>query len=153
MKAACCILRYIRITPSYQRHLQDASRKLLYDKDPGVMSIGVKIQLELLRVSTDLQHLSVTFKVTTNYKYNRKGKILSYNLICTVNNVSHQLINLYSKYWLICTVHLINLYSRYAWVGDTHINKYALCCIKGKKCQSNKRSVWIIWIFKNHLFK
>ncbi|XP_062599525.1 AP-4 complex subunit epsilon-1-like [Saccostrea cucullata] len=49
MKAACCILRFIRIIPSYQRHLEDNCRKLLYDKDPGVMSIGVKIQLELLK--------------------------------------------------------------------------------------------------------
>ncbi|XP_061170774.1 AP-4 complex subunit epsilon-1-like [Saccostrea echinata] len=49
MKAACCILRFIKTIPSYQRHLQDNIRKLLYDKDPGVMSIGIKIQLELLR--------------------------------------------------------------------------------------------------------
>lgn len=50
MRAACCILRFIRLTPSYQRHLQENCRKLLYDKDPGVMSIGVKIQLQLLKV-------------------------------------------------------------------------------------------------------
>lgn len=49
MRAACCILRFIRLTPSYQRHLQENCRKLLYDKDPGVMSIGVKIQLQLLK--------------------------------------------------------------------------------------------------------
>jgi hypothetical protein len=60
MKAACCVLRYIRITPSYQRHLQDASKKLLYDKDPGVMSIGVKIQLELLRVSVHVNRSQST---------------------------------------------------------------------------------------------
>lgn len=50
MRAACCILRFVRLTPSYRRHLQENCRKLLYDKDPGVMSIGVKIQLQLLKV-------------------------------------------------------------------------------------------------------
>nr|XP_022308465.1 AP-4 complex subunit epsilon-1-like isoform X2 [Crassostrea virginica] len=49
MKAACCIRRFIRIAPSYQGHLQDNIRKLLYDKDPGVMSIGVQIHLQLLK--------------------------------------------------------------------------------------------------------
>ena len=52
MKAACCIRRFIRIAPSYQGHLQDNIRKLLYDKDPGVMSIGVQIHLQLLKVCT-----------------------------------------------------------------------------------------------------
>lgn len=49
MKAACCILRFVRLAPSYRGHLLENCRKLLYDKDPGVMSIGVKIQLELLK--------------------------------------------------------------------------------------------------------
>lgn len=55
MKAACCIRRFIRIAPSYQGHLQDNIRKLLYDKDPGVMSIGVQIHLQLLKVCTAIQ--------------------------------------------------------------------------------------------------
>ena len=55
MKAACCIRRFIRIAPSYQGHLQDNIRKLLYDKDPGVMSIGVQIHLQLLKVCTSTQ--------------------------------------------------------------------------------------------------
>ncbi|XP_062599519.1 AP-4 complex subunit epsilon-1-like [Saccostrea cucullata] len=49
MKAACCILRFIKIIPSYVSELQDNCRKLLCDKDPGVMSMGVKLQLELLK--------------------------------------------------------------------------------------------------------
>ncbi|XP_061170986.1 AP-4 complex subunit epsilon-1-like [Saccostrea echinata] len=58
MKAACCILRFIRTIPSYQGHLQDNIKKLLYDKDPGVMSIGVKIQLELLRGNQNSPNLT-----------------------------------------------------------------------------------------------
>ncbi|XP_033725542.1 AP-4 complex subunit epsilon-1-like [Pecten maximus] len=49
MKAAMCVHQFLLKTPSMVNHFQDHFQRILFDKDPGVMSVGVKIYSVLIQ--------------------------------------------------------------------------------------------------------
>ncbi|XP_060080493.1 AP-4 complex subunit epsilon-1-like [Ylistrum balloti] len=61
MKAALCVHRFVLKTPSMVDHFQDQFQRILFDKDPSVMSVGVKIYSVLIQ--TDEHHFP---KLTEN---------------------------------------------------------------------------------------
>ncbi|XP_021375805.1 AP-4 complex subunit epsilon-1-like isoform X2 [Mizuhopecten yessoensis] len=62
MKAAMCVHKFLLKTPSMVDHFQDQFQRILFDKDPGVMSVGVKIYSVLIQ-SHDQSH---SHKLTEN---------------------------------------------------------------------------------------
>ncbi|XP_069101845.1 AP-4 complex subunit epsilon-1-like [Argopecten irradians] len=52
MKAAMCVHHFLVKTPSMADHFQDQFQRILFDKDPSVMSVGVKIYSVLLQSDT-----------------------------------------------------------------------------------------------------
>ena len=52
MKAAACINYFLNILPPLTSDLQDEFRQILFDKDPGVMSMGVHISDFLIKIDS-----------------------------------------------------------------------------------------------------